>query len=292
MKIRFIDFEGIHGSGKSTYAWKLFQQVNEIEHAEVHFEYFADSIIENPCDIRMTAVMDSNEFKDLLDKNVNSRSVLLEKVRVYGGFNCIFIPDFNKDENVVSMLRCYIADDGNVSKVKFIEALKGKVKAFVENALMNNKIYIFENVIFQQLFNEFMRSLSCTAEEMIQHVNEILEILSPLNPTIFYLNPIDLKAQIEKIAMERVSDNYDLYPDWIDWMVEYLKKSKYGMLKNVQSRDDLMVYFQERYSLEQKCFEQLKIHNKYLLKIDGENYDTNEKLIYKLSLQSLDCRCN
>ncbi len=65
MKTRFINMEGIHGSGKSTYAWKLFQHVNEAHHTEVHFEYCGDSIIENPCDIRMTAVMEANEFLDL-----------------------------------------------------------------------------------------------------------------------------------------------------------------------------------------------------------------------------------
>jgi hypothetical protein len=213
---------------------------------------------------------------------VNTKLQLLEKVCMYGAYNCIFIPEFKQDENTVSLLRSYIADDGNISKLRFVESLKGKVKAFVENALTNDKIYIFENVIFQQIFNGFMRSLSCTTEEMVQYVNEILEILSPLNPTIFYLNPIDLKAQIEKIATERISDNYDLYPDWIDWMVEYLKKSKYGILRNVQTRDDLMIYFQERIALERKCFEQLKMDKKYLLMIDGMNYDTNETMIYKL----------
>lgn len=100
----------------------------------------------------------------------------------------------------------------------------------------------------------------------------------------FYLYPNDLKEQINKVALERVSDNYELYPDWIDWMVEYLQNSEYGRIRNISNRDDLMLYFQERALLEEKCYEQL-ISNKNKIYIDRMNYDEENEYIYRTLCQ-------
>lgn len=53
---RFINFEGIHGSGKSAGAWNLFNSLNQRNvDTAVYFEYHMDATVENPCDIRKTA---------------------------------------------------------------------------------------------------------------------------------------------------------------------------------------------------------------------------------------------
>lgn len=281
MKIRFIDFEGIHGSGKSACAWNLYNNLNKnnIEEAMVFFEYDMDSIVENPCDIRMTAVMTAEEFEDIIRKHSLYTEVLRDKVKIYNDWYFIFLPDVKECPVIYSTLGHFLADNGNLESEHFMQALKSRLTAFVEQALTTNKVYVYENVIFQQILNELMRKMDCDEQQMINYILEIEQILMPLNPMIFYLYPNDLKGQINKVALERVSDNYELYPDWIDWMVEYLQNSEYGRIRNVSNRDDLIIYFQERASIEEKCYEKL-ISNKNKICIDHMNYDEVNEYIY------------
>ncbi len=160
-----------------------------------------------------------------------------------------------------------------------MQALKGRITAFVEQALNSDLVYVFENVIFQQILNELMRTMDCDEQQMTDYILEVEQILSPLNPLIFYLYPDDLIGQINKVALERVSDNYELYPDWIDWMVEYLKNSEYGRIHKVSDREDLMIYFDKRRSIEEKCFGRLR-SNKEKVYVDRMDYDEENAYIY------------
>lgn len=286
METRFIDFEGIHGSGKSACAWNLYNNLkrNSVE-TSVFFEYDMDSTIENPCDIRLTAVMERDEFELIIQKFISYEDTLRAKLKMYNGWYCIFLPDFKESPELYSSLEVYIADNGKIDSKRFIQALKGKIAAFVEQAMSSNIVFVFENVIFQQILNELMRKMSCDEEQMIKYILELEEIMAPLNPLIFYLYPSDLREQINIVAKERISDNYELYPDWIDWMVEYLKDSEYGRMRNVSNREDLMVYFQERATVEEKCFNIL-VSNKIRIMTGLMNYDDENEYIYKVVSQS------
>lgn len=281
MKTRLINFEGIHGSGKTACAWNLYNnlKINGVE-ANVFFEYNMDSTTENPCDIRLTSVMKQSEFNLILKKFTSYEDILKAKVVLYNGWYCIFLPDFREIPELYSSLEVYIADNGRIDSERFIQALKGKIDAFVKQAMSNSIVYIYENIMFQQVLNELMRSMSCDEEQILHYILEFEEILAPLHPHVFYLCPSDLRGQMNKIAKERISDNYERYPDWIDWMVEYLKDSQYGRIHSVSDREDLMIYFQKRTSLEEKCFSMLKSTKNKIL-TNQMNYDDENEYIYK-----------
>jgi len=160
-----------------------------------------------------------------------------------------------------------------------MDLLKKRIQHFVDTALKDDSIYIFESVFFQQVLNELVLYSDCTADEMVAFILDIEKILKPLNPLFFYLSPSDMEAQINKVAAERLSDNDDLYPDWIDWMLEYVKKSKYGERNTVESRADLMTYFAMRAEIEKKAFESLSIDKREVL-VRHTNYDVMNQYIY------------
>jgi len=281
MKTRFIDFEGIHGSGKSAGAWNLSNSLNRHNvDTAVYFEYHMDSTIENPCDIRKTAVMNKENFMNILQVHAADEAILRDKVKIHNGWHCIFLPEVKESAGLYAALEPFVADNGNLSAECFMQALKSRMAAFVEHALITDKVYVFENVLFQQVFNELMRTMDCTEDQMMAHVAELEQILAPLEPIIFYLYPEDLGNQINRVAAERVSDNHDLYPDWIDWMVDYVRESEYGKRRKVVSREGLMIYFQERADLEQKSFQQLNCH-KEKIQVDRMDYPEINALIYR-----------
>lgn len=282
MKTKFINFEGIHGSGKTACAWNLYNNLkSKGVKAKVFFEYDMNSTIENPCDIRLTSVMKQDEFDFILQKFTSYEDILRTKLAIYNGWYCIFLPDFKETSELYSLLEIYIADNGKIESKRFIQALQGKIAVFVKQAMTNNIVYIYENIMFQQVLNELMRSMSCDEEQMIQYILELEEILSPLHPHVFYLCPSNLREQIKRVAKERISANYELYPDWIDWMVEYLKDSQYGKTYNVSDKKDLMIYFQKRAYIEEKCFNILKSPKSKII-TNQINYDDENEYIYKI----------
>lgn len=279
MRTRFIDFEGIYGSGKSTCARELYESLSQEVPTEIYFEDDIDTTNENACDIRMTAVLSNEELEAIIRDYPFKETLIRGRVKVYNGWQCIFTPEFRNHYMLYQDLQRYVANNGRVTTRRFIEALLGKVKAFVSCALTTDKVYIFENIIFGQILDELIRTIACEEEQMIACIMEIVSLLEPLNPTLFYLCPDDLRRQIKKVAKERKSDDYSLYPDWMDWMLLSLQRSKYGEARNVRTKEDLMVYFKKYVEIEEKCLNQLQIENKHWVMIDQMDYNTENQYI-------------
>ncbi|GKX67127.1 hypothetical protein [Inconstantimicrobium mannanitabidum] len=281
MKTRFIDFEGIHGSGKSSCAWNLYNNLNEQgKDVNVYFEYDLDNAKESPCDLKFLAVLKKSELDFILEKFKEHRERIMSSIKQYGKYYCIFFAAFKDVPELFDELQEYEAYEGRLDADDFIQLVKGRIQHFVNIALENECIYVFESVIFQHILNELVRFSDCTSEYIVDSILEIEKILRPLNPMIFYLKPYDLKAQIDKVAKERLSDNYELYPDWIDWMVEYVKKSKYGERNHIKNRVDLMKYFMYRKEIEESAFKSLTM-NKQEIIVEHIDYEAENHFIYK-----------
>ena len=271
MKTRFINFEGIHGSGKSACAWNLYSNLKERGmSAKVYFEYDIDHTHENPCDLNFLAVLKKNELEYISEKYAKYTERIMSNIKQYGDYYCIFYTIFSDVPELVDELKLYKAYEGRLDANDFIQ---------LDIALMNEHTYIFESVMFQQILNELILFSDCTDDNIVGSVLLIEKALQPLNPTIFYLKPDDLKGQIDKVAAERVSDNYELYPDWIDWMVEYVKNSKYGKKYSVKNQVDLMAYFLKRAEMEKIIFESLTI-NKKEIAVRHIDYQVENQYIY------------
>lgn len=257
MKTRFINFEGIHGSGKSACAWNLYSNLKERGmSAKVYFE-----------------------LEYISEKYAKYTERIMSNIKQYGDYYCIFYTIFSDVPELVDELKLYKAYEGRLDANDFIQLVKNRIRHFVDIALMNEHTYIFESVMFQQILNELILFSDCTDDNIVGSVLLIEKVLQPLNPTIFYLKPDDLKGQIDKVAAERVSDNYELYPDWIDWMVEYVKNSKYGKKYSVKNQVDLMAYFLKRAEMEKIIFESLTI-NKKEIAVRHIDYQVENQYIY------------
>jgi hypothetical protein len=287
MKIRFVDFEGIHGSGKTACAWNLYN--NLMKHginAEVYFEYDIGDEHENLCNLSFLAILKKAELDVIIQRFAEYKERIMSNIQQYEEYCCIFYAAFRDVSELVNELKAYKADEGRLDSHDFMYLLKNRIQRFVDIALNNEYIYIFESVIFQQILNELVLYSDCVADEMVDFILEIEEILKPLNPMIFYLRPNNLKAQINKVAAERLSDNYDLYPDWIDWMVEYVKKSKYGERNAVENRTDLMTYFIKRAEIEKMTFELLTIDKQEVF-VQHMDYEVENQYIYNEVVKQL-----
>lgn len=81
MNTRFIDFEGIHGCGKTATAWILNKNLNDLGvKSKLFFEADMDAPYENPCDLTFMSAFSYSEFTWLLDSFPEQAARIVENI--------------------------------------------------------------------------------------------------------------------------------------------------------------------------------------------------------------------
>lgn len=85
------------------------------------------------------------------------------------------------------------------------------------------------------------------------------------------------------MAKERVSDNKEMHPDWIDMIIEYFQTSNYGKNNNIDGFDGVVRYFEKRQEIELKVIDDLSLDKCIIT-----NYDYDwEAIIDKIIKEQL-----
>lgn len=284
MNTRFIDFEGIHGCGKTATAWILNKNLHDLGvKSKLFFEADMDAPYENPCDLTFMSAFSYSEFTWLLDSFPEQAARIKSSAKKLDDYYLLFYPDFyNESKELTDILLKNQAYEGRLCSITFTRLMLQRINDFVHSALKDETIYIFESVIFQHIINELLRFGKLTEEEVSGFISEAVNALKPLNPVLFHLRTNDINGNIDKIARERLSDNLELYPDWIDYMVQYVRDSDYGRINNVKNREDVIEYFKARAEVENIAFDLLDAR-KYVLEIDHMSKDElNESVLNKV----------
>lgn len=270
MKNRLILVEGIPGSGKTTISKKIRDYLID-RGFDVELYNEGDS---HPVDLAWNALLTKEEYKRLINNNKEYENVLKE--------NSIFEEDYvivaytklglNKDQNeLMKYFEAHEVYDGRVSLDIFKEIHLRRWRRFgQEMKKEKDKITIFECAFFQNHINELLAVHEKDIHYIILYLKEFIETVLDLNPKLIYLNQTSVRNTLDRVAKERVSENKEVYPDWIDLVIEYFKNSNYGKSNKVNDFDDVVQYFKKRQDIELKAIENLSI-NSFL--IDNSNYD-------------------
>lgn len=286
MNTKFIDFEGIHGCGKSTTAWILNDNlIDSGINSQVFLEADLDNPYENPCDFRFMSVLTEKELNQLKNEFPTQIQRITTFSKKIDDYYMLYYPNFNDYLDLKNKLMDYQVYEGRFNYNDFKMLMKKRITDFVEEAVQNDEVYIFESVLFQHIINELLRFTNSNPEMISELIAEIIDILRPLNPIIFHLYTDDIKGIIDKIASERLSDNYDLYPDWIDFMIEYVKNSDYGLHNNVCDKNGLLEYFYKRANIEKQAFNTLDIQ-KYIVDIQKVSRDSLNAMVYDIVMKN------
>lgn len=278
MITKFIDFEGIHGCGKSTTAWILNDNLkNSGLNSQFFIEADLDNPYENPCDFTFMSVLTEEELNELKNEFPAQIQMITTFSKKIYDYYMLYYPQFNDYLDLKNKLMGYQVYEGRFNYSDFKILMKKRITDFVEEAVQSDVVYIFESVLFQKIINELLRFTNSNPKMISEFIFEMVDILKPLNPIIFHLRTEDIKGNIDKIAGERLSDNYDLYPDWIDFMIEYVKNSDYGMHNNVCDKNGLLEYFYQRANIEKQAFNILNIqkHIVAIQEVDKSTLNTN-----------------
>lgn len=270
MKNRLILVEGIPGSGKTTISKKIRDYL---------MNKGLDVILYNegdmhPADMAWNAILTREEYNNVINENIEYENIIkansiFEDEYVIVAYTKL---GFHKNENkLMNFLEAHEIYDGRVSIEIFKDIhLKRWTKFRKLMKEDKNKIVIFECAFLQNHVNELLAMHEKDLDYIRKYLNELIETVRKLNPKLIYLKQLSIKETLTRVSRERVSDNKEIYPDWIEMVTQYFENSNYGKHNNINGFDGLVRYFEQRQAIELEVIKDLPVDN---LIIYNTNYD-------------------
>jgi hypothetical protein len=145
---------------------------------------------------------------------------------------------------------------------KFFDEHKKRWSHFIEERKHNEFTYIFECVFLQNHINEIMLKNNLSDDETISYFLKFANLLKGVKVKLFYINQLDVKSRLDEIIEQRRSENKDLYPDWIDQVIDYLALGKFAKEKGYLGYGGALKFFSDRKKLENMIISHLPFETK------------------------------
>lgn len=240
----------------------------------------------HPADMAWNSLLTREEYSNVINENIEYENIIkansiFEDEYVIVAYTKL---GFHKDENkLMNFLEAHEIYDGRVS----IEIFKDihlkrwtKFRKLIQED--KNKIVIFECAFLQNHVNELLAMHEKDLDYIRKYLNELIETVNEINPKLIYLKQLSVKETLTRVSKERVSDNKEIYPDWIDMVTQYFENSNYGKHNNINGFDGLVRYFEQRQAIELEVIKDLPIDN---LIVYNTNY--NYEAIINMILNNL-----
>lgn len=259
MKNRLILVEGIPGSGKTTVSQKIRDYLID-KRFDVKLYNEGDL---HPVDLAWNALLTKEEYSKLINENREYENTIKQNSVFEGDYVIVAYTKLGLDKKQYDLMRMFENHevyDGRVSLDIFKNIHLNRWRKFgQEMKNTKDKIVIFECAFFQNHINELLAVHEKDIKYIVNYLKELIETVLDLNPKLIYLNQNSVRDTLTRVSKERVSENKEIYPDWIDLVTEYFKNSNYGKRNNINGFDDIVEYFEKRQEIELEALKQLSI---------------------------------
>ena len=272
MESKLILVEGIPGAGKTSTASYISSYLNQKHIAN---ELYKEGNLDHPADYESTASLSKDEYKEIqsqlkVDKRLFSNYTtnkedyyLIEYGKLY----------HNKKINISNEILNQLADSDiyNLPLAKHSHLIKDKWINFAKKAVTQEQLYIFECCFLQNPLTTMMAYHNNSKDYIINHVKELEQIISELNPLLILLEPKNIEEQFDRVIKERSEE-------WFNFVIDYVTNQSYGQENNLNGYPGLIEFYQNLAELELKIFSELNF-NKILIKDPHTNWEHNYQKI-------------
>lgn len=205
MKLIFI--EGVPGVGKSTSTKKLCDKL-------INAGYTASCFLEgeqnNPIDLYWYAYLTKADYDKLIISN-NDFSLSNDTFYCIREKDYVLVryKDFDKHYFTPELYNyfkkrevCYKAENPVPFDI-FTQIFINRWHAFLSGAIINYDFIIFDGAFLAHQINDMMRNYKPDDTSVIAHIKTILQIVSPYNPVVFYLESQDIWERIRAANISR-----------------------------------------------------------------------------------------
>ncbi|MEQ2527771.1 hypothetical protein WMO40_13765 [Bacillaceae bacterium CLA-AA-H227] len=253
MKTKLLIVEGLPGFGKSTTA-KLINEILTENNIEV--ELFLEGNLDHPADYDGVSCFNEFEFDQLLSNSGSFKKLFLERVIKKGSnYFLPYIKIKNEFGNQLSDELFTTISKNDIYELPFdrnVELVADKWSEFANNALNDNKVYIFECCFIQNPLTIGMVKYNEQKAKIINYVMKLAKIIENLDPILFYVNQDNLEFSFKKAVKERSTD-------WSKGFVDYYTNQGYGKEHNHSGIEGTIKVLEARRNMELEIVDRLKM---------------------------------
>jgi len=263
--------EGIPGSGKTTTAKKLCQ---ELESQGKKVNLFLEGDL-HPADMSWQAYLTQEEYKTFRSdcKNIwmgSSREISLEELyrlieeqtQPEGDHLLVAYTHIRFPESTYWQLAGELEQKEICNRHESLEQFKNlhlqRWQRFAENVRDRQETYIFECAFLQNHLFEMVCCYEREDTEVLDYLKQLIRTVQELQPELVYILPEDTIRVIEHAALERKAP-HEHTKDWIELIAEFVENSAYGKTHLLHGKDGVIKYCEELIRLGKLSMKELGI---------------------------------
>ena len=203
---KLIFVEGVSGVGKSTTTQILRDKLREMGFSAECYKEFDFS---NPIDFYCTAYLKHDQYADLLvkydifSKNIKRHTLIADDiclVRYYDRKTPLF------PKPLLDELRqhefCW-KPTNLVPLSEYSRVYKAVWEQFAHNSTYQPDYLIFDGSLIHHPINDMMRNYDASCEQIVRHLNTLIEAVESLHPQIIYLSSDSVSERLQKARTSR-----------------------------------------------------------------------------------------
>jgi hypothetical protein len=268
MRKLFI-FEGIPGSGKTTTAVWMAQQLRG-QGKEAYL--FLEGNPEHPADYESVACLTMEQLEKL-EKDFPNIHALAEQKEDW-----FFIPYAKLAESDTELFKALQKFDVyELSVDDFCEVTLMRWREFAEKTVEEDKVYVLECCFLQNPFTFLLAKHNQTKEFIYSYLQKITEFISKLDPVIVYFEQDDIRDSLMRVRQERSKE-------WFEFLTWYYTEQGYGQARGIKGEDGVIEFLEERKSLEKEVLNQLPVES---IVLNNSGYDwevSKERILSQLQI--------
>ncbi|MFO7611561.1 MAG: GrpB family protein [Clostridia bacterium] len=199
--MRLIFIEGVSGVGKTTLVQKLSNKLNEMGYAT---KYYLEFDFTNPVDFYCTAYFKEEEYKNLLvdfpeySDDIKSNTIIAGDIRLIRYYNGE-IPLFTEPLRGVLRKHEFCHEPGNpVPLPEYTRVYKLVWEMLAQETSNQFDFLIFDGSLLHHPINDLIRNYKALFDQVANHVNSLVESVTPLRPQVFYLSSKNIARTLKK----------------------------------------------------------------------------------------------
>lgn len=233
---------------------------------DIDTQLFLEGNLEHPADYDTVSYFSNGEFADLIIQYKEYESFLMSLAETRK--NGVLIPRYKIKSGEITLpdellTKLWNHDIYELPLDLHIELITEKWEKFRDNVVSGDKTYIFECCFIQNPVTIGMIKYGVADDRVNNYVNQLAEIIKPLNPILIFVNQVDIQHSFLKAVKERPKE-------WSEGFINYYNNQGFGKKLGVKGIEGTVEVLKARNELERRIFNHLDL-NKCI--IDNSSFE-------------------